>query len=203
MLSSFCAITTSAVLSWPINDSAVATQCADAIRLFDFTDLSFFLRDSRIIVYRLTSTGCFGPLICQLELGSEDELAVFVSEAFRNCTVGRFAWIGHSQRVLQATRDVAKTIAVDSLVVMVDHFEDFRELEGYADSFRRLKKSFDGGTPSRCLPCLPCSSRLSYYSASPVRRFPLPRTGRNVSMDVTWRLLFPARLSPANAFPHS
>ncbi|KAH7712053.1 hypothetical protein AAVH_20608 [Aphelenchoides avenae] len=118
---------------------ALADKCADAIRLFDFSDTAFFLRDSRIIVYRLTSTGCFGPLICQLELGSEDELAVFVSEAFRNCTVGRFAWIGHSQRVLQATRDVAKTIAVDSLVVMVDHFEDFRELEGYVDDFRRVK----------------------------------------------------------------
>ncbi|KAH7715207.1 hypothetical protein AAVH_17428 [Aphelenchoides avenae] len=140
MLSSFCAITTSAVLSWPINDSAVATQCADAIRLFDFTDLSFFLRDSRIIVYRLTPNGCFGPLICQLELGSENELAEFVSEAFRNCSVGRFAWIGHSQHVLQAIREVAKSVSVDSLVVMVDHFEDFRELEGYVDDFRRVKE---------------------------------------------------------------
>ncbi|KAH7715188.1 hypothetical protein AAVH_17408 [Aphelenchoides avenae] len=118
---------------------AVADECADAIRLFDFSDTAFFLRDSRIVVYRLTPNGCFGPLICQLELSSEDELAEFVSEAFPNCTVGRFAWIGHSQRVLQAIRDVAKTVAVDSLVVMVDHFEDFRELVEYVDGFRRVK----------------------------------------------------------------
>lgn len=91
--------------------SAVASQCSDAIRVFDFADFAFLIDDT-IDVYRLSSHGCLGPWVCRLELTSEKNLAVFVSEAFRNCIVGVFLLWRHRERVLNATNDVAKTIAV-------------------------------------------------------------------------------------------
>lgn len=66
--------------------SAVANQCADAIRLFDFSDLAFDVLYSWIDVYRDDESG---TRHVRLKLNSAKYLAEFISEAFRDCTVGR------------------------------------------------------------------------------------------------------------------
>lgn len=61
--------------------SADANQCADAIRLFDFSDLEFQIWVSSIRVYRFSYNGW--PFHSELKFESENDMAEFITEAFR------------------------------------------------------------------------------------------------------------------------
>jgi hypothetical protein len=119
--------------------SAVAHQCADAIRLFDFSDLSFSIYDNWIRVCRLKSGGR-SHWACNLRLTSEENLGEFVAEAFRNCTVGRLLWLDRREKVGTAIRAVASTVVVaDTLDVSCGPSESVQELIEYLDGFRLVK----------------------------------------------------------------
>lgn len=76
--------------------SAVAEECADEIRLFDFTNFKFYIRESWINVYRIEPEDRLS-WVCRLELTSEENLAEFIAEAFRNCIVGRLVMMGRGR----------------------------------------------------------------------------------------------------------
>ncbi|KAH7704074.1 hypothetical protein AAVH_28743 [Aphelenchoides avenae] len=71
--------------------SVMANHCADAIRLFDFSDFLFYISEGCVEVYRRDPNGAYGAVVCQLELSSDEIFGNFVSEAFRNCVVSRLA----------------------------------------------------------------------------------------------------------------
>lgn len=118
--------------------SAVATQCAKAIRLFDFSDFTFNAYNSCITVWR------FGPdgrssLVDRLELTSESNLAIFILEALRNCAIGRFGLARCPEHVLNAIKVVANTTTVGRLVVSERFAENLQEFFEFAGSFRRVE----------------------------------------------------------------
>lgn len=51
--------------------SDVADRCADGIRFFDFSNFGFIIRDSLVNVFRLTSNGHYGSLVCQVKVPGE------------------------------------------------------------------------------------------------------------------------------------
>lgn len=119
--------------------SALAEQCAKGIRLFDFSDLSFHLYDSRMDVCQVGSGGELSPPICSFDLSEEENLSEFVSEAFRNCIVGRLVLLNSCQEVLTALSAVADTIDVDKMLVSAECFRAFHELVQFLDSLRRVQ----------------------------------------------------------------
>ncbi|KAH7697239.1 hypothetical protein AAVH_35679 [Aphelenchoides avenae] len=128
--------------------SSVANQCADAIRLFDFSDFSFYIIhlgpnvpfEDYIQVYRLDSDGYDWPLVCQLGFTSEESLSEFISEAFRNCTLGRLVLRRRLEHILPAISSASHTInVVDNLYVVLDCFENGQELLEFVASFPRVK----------------------------------------------------------------
>lgn len=114
--------------------SAVANRCAGTIRLFDFSDLSFYIFDSYILIYRIRSAW-----ICRLDLGSEENLVEFVREALRNCKIGVILLERRRKLVLNAVKEVADTVILGKLVVAVSFFDSMQECLGFVDSFRRME----------------------------------------------------------------
>ncbi|KAH7712061.1 hypothetical protein AAVH_20617 [Aphelenchoides avenae] len=115
--------------------SAIARQCATAIRLFDFCDLTFHIHRSFIDVYRYDAsvrrTHCI-----TLELTSEKCLAEFIAEAFRNCTVRSLYVVGRCEHALNAVKAIASTIIVtDILDFFGEAFANVGELMEFVDSF--------------------------------------------------------------------
>ncbi|KAH7700252.1 hypothetical protein AAVH_32629, partial [Aphelenchoides avenae] len=113
----------------------VTKQCAGAIRVFDFSGFAFYIIDSFIDMYRLDS----GRSICRLELVSEEDLAAFVSDAFRNCTIGRIAFLANCKHASKAIKVVANTTVVARLDVPIYYFEELQELLEFLDCFRRME----------------------------------------------------------------
>lgn len=118
--------------------SAVAQQCADAIRLFDFSAFSFLIHDTQVEVLRLCSDGS-ALLVCRLELVSEKNVIEFIIQALRNCTVGCLALVRRFEHVLHAISMVADTVTVDNLRVTVEAFTTAQQLIQFLDSFRRVQ----------------------------------------------------------------
>ncbi|KAH7704075.1 hypothetical protein AAVH_28744 [Aphelenchoides avenae] len=118
--------------------SSVAQQCADATRLFDFSDLELYVFDSWISVYRLNADGSTS-WVCELRLNSEDDLAEFISDAFRNCTVGRLILCSRHERVVKAIKLTAKTVVVAGMLDLRAGFFE-QELYEFVGSFRRVKE---------------------------------------------------------------
>lgn len=120
--------------------SDIANRCADATRLFDFSDFAFFVDDDGIDVCRLDAHGDDGPWVCQLEFSREDDVTEFISDAFRNCTVGRFFPGTRRERYGNAIILIAKTVVVaDTLDLLVELNENEQRLYEFVDSFRRVK----------------------------------------------------------------
>lgn len=120
--------------------SAVAKRCVDKLRLFDFSCFGFYIHDAGINVYRLHANGDYGPLVCSLELTSEENMTEFISEAFRNCTVGRFLLRTHHKHVQHAIQVVASTTTVaGTLFVSRWSFENVQGLFEFVDAFRCVK----------------------------------------------------------------
>ncbi|KAH7722218.1 hypothetical protein AAVH_10300 [Aphelenchoides avenae] len=120
--------------------SAVAEKCADEIRLFDFSDFAFNIFGSRIEIYRIGSDNTSSP-VCRLEETSEENMAEFILEAFRNCIVGRIL-LGRTRddHVLNAIKLVTETVTVDALAVTCALRENAQaELVEFVESFRRVK----------------------------------------------------------------
>ncbi|KAH7715185.1 hypothetical protein AAVH_17405, partial [Aphelenchoides avenae] len=117
--------------------STVAKQCAETIRVFDFSDFTYYMYDGWVSVYQLDAYGDDGPWVCMLQFENEESFAEFVSEAFRNCTVGRFEFRTRLQLVLQAIKAVASTVHINILDVAVGQFQNAQELLALVDSFRR------------------------------------------------------------------
>jgi hypothetical protein len=115
--------------------SAVANKCADAIRLFDFSNFAFYIFDIWISIFRLEP----GSWVCTLELSSEENLAEFIFEAFRNCDVGLFALMRPREHLLDATKAVASKISVVRLHATADFTENLQEFFAFIDSFRQVK----------------------------------------------------------------
>lgn len=95
--------------------SSVAQMCAGTSRLFDFSGFSFDIYDSTVCVCRLER---FLPDVCDLELDSDEGLAEFICEAFRNCTVGRLALRQPQKHVLHAFSVVAHTVTTAEKLVI-------------------------------------------------------------------------------------
>ncbi|KAH7704367.1 hypothetical protein AAVH_28443 [Aphelenchoides avenae] len=115
--------------------SAAATHCAAAIRLFDFSDFAFYVYDGHIAVFRLDAT-----YLCSLELTSGESLSDFVSEAFRNCTVGQLQLGMRHAHIFRAISSIARTITVaNKLRVNLACDENVQELLEFVDSFCRVK----------------------------------------------------------------
>lgn len=121
--------------------SSLANKHADAIRLFDFSDLSFYISGSWINVFRLDAYGeASGTLMCLLKLTSEESLASFISQAFRNCAVGRLVLGNLRMHVLHAISVVANTISIaGTLDANLRGFENGHEFIAFVSSFRRAK----------------------------------------------------------------
>lgn len=119
--------------------SAVADQCASAIRVFDFSEFAFYMWANCIYVTRLRSDG-YVSVVCDIGLTSNTDMAEFVSEAFRNCIVGRFGFKNwRCDHILNAIEDVAKTIIVDESLDVTGRFENMHDLERYVGSYRLVK----------------------------------------------------------------
>ncbi|KAH7715390.1 hypothetical protein AAVH_17224 [Aphelenchoides avenae] len=72
-------------------------------------------------------------------------MAEFVSEAFRNCIVGRFGFKNwRCDHILNAIEDVAKTIIVDESLDVTGRFENMHDLERYVGSYRLVKGLWQG-----------------------------------------------------------
>ncbi|KAH7669943.1 hypothetical protein AAVH_42835, partial [Aphelenchoides avenae] len=117
--------------------SARAQQCADAIRLFDFSDFEFEINDRFTVVERLEPEGSSHE-VCTLEHASVESFAEFVAEAFRNCAVGRLTLVTRPKHVLNALRSVADTVTVAGTLDIHRCF-NAQELIECADSFRQVK----------------------------------------------------------------
>ncbi|KAH7715331.1 hypothetical protein AAVH_17264 [Aphelenchoides avenae] len=120
--------------------SAVADECARTIRLFDFSGFiisifEVFDETFTIVVERLDSL----DWVCTLKFETERDIADFISEAFCNCTVGRFHLRTDEELVLNAVKAVANTVTVRDLFVPYDLRENVQELIDFVDSFRRVK----------------------------------------------------------------
>lgn len=116
--------------------SAIANQCADAICLFDFSNLSFYIYGSWIDVFRLESDGSVETWVCELDLFDEQNLVTFVTDAFRNCVVGQLR-ISHRQNAFDAAANTI--LVVDTLAVAYDRFDSVQDLIDCVDSFRRVE----------------------------------------------------------------
>lgn len=125
--------------------SAVAKRCADAIRFFDLSDLVFFIYDASIEVYRLNTDGRHSS-VCSLELTSEKNLAEFISDAFRNRTVGHFVLRTQHKHVQGAIKVVENTTTVNTLTIFGWCFEKMHDLLKFVDGFRCVKVR----SPNRC-----------------------------------------------------
>ncbi|KAH7704552.1 hypothetical protein AAVH_28251, partial [Aphelenchoides avenae] len=118
--------------------SSVANHCAGAIRVFDFSDFAFYVFYSWIDVYRFDSGGS-KTLVCSLELRSMKNLAEFICDGLRNCTVGRIYLATLRVHVRNAIKAVADTIVVaDKLEIDVGLFENEQALIEFVDSFRQV-----------------------------------------------------------------
>lgn len=124
---------------------AAAKQCANAIRMFDFPEFAIYVNAAWIDVYgldlTLDSANPFGlnTWVCRLQLPNEKKLAAFITEAFRNCNVGRFARDTRCKAVLNAIKTVSNTITVEDLHVKHMPTDDVRELFEFIGIFRRVK----------------------------------------------------------------
>ncbi|KAH7715189.1 hypothetical protein AAVH_17409 [Aphelenchoides avenae] len=119
--------------------SSVAQKCAGAIRLFDFSDFEFYVFDTWITVYRLKSDGDTS-WVCVLKLNSEKNLAEFISDAFRNCTIGRLILGVRHEHVVNAFKFVPETVVVAGILDLRFGFlEKEQEFYEFVGSFRRLK----------------------------------------------------------------
>ncbi|KAH7715198.1 hypothetical protein AAVH_17418 [Aphelenchoides avenae] len=120
--------------------STVAHKCAMAVRLFDFSDLRFSIYCSSIEVCREDEPKHRSRRV-NLEITSEKYLTEFISEAFRNCIVGRLYLNGHCAHAMNALKAVANTIIVaDTLELYFGTFGNVQELLGFVDIFRRVKR---------------------------------------------------------------
>lgn len=129
--------------------SAVASKCAGAIRVFDFSGYVFFVQDSDVNVHELDTDGDAGDWVCELELATERDLADFVSAAFRNCTVGRLVLMSNRDRVQTAIKGVANTVVIAcTLEVAVGSFENTHDFFEFVESFRGIKVWSRAGTDS-------------------------------------------------------
>lgn len=123
--------------------SAVANKCADAIRVFDFSEFAFLFQGSDIHVCQLDEDGDFGDWVCHLELATDASLADFIAKAFRNCTVGRIVLDESAEQVRNAIKEVANTIFVAStLDVTVRAFGNVQAFFEFIESLRGLKVWF-------------------------------------------------------------
>lgn len=119
--------------------NTIADRCADAIRLYDFSNFTFQIYDGWIIVYRHESDGS-ALWVCQLELDNEEAMAEFISEAFRNCVVGQFYLGTRRGYVLDAINLVTNTVAiVDSLCLPKKFLESKKMFYDFIDSFHHVK----------------------------------------------------------------
>lgn len=124
---------------------AVANKCADAIRLYDFSDLEFHVHDDFIDVYPLDLSPAFiwgypnSALVCRHQLTNENKFAEFISEAFRNCTIGRLRLMTRRRIVRNAIRAVANTITVADFQFVHGLNDDMQQLIELIDSFRRVQ----------------------------------------------------------------
>lgn len=117
--------------------SVVAVQCADLTHLFDFSDVAFYVGTNLIHVYRLRAS--LLSWACQLDFNEEKSMTEFISEAFRNCNVGRLMLCVSHNNVLHAVKAVANTVTVADLHVAVGMFRNVEELVEYVDRFRRVE----------------------------------------------------------------
>lgn len=128
--------------------AAVANQCADAIRLFDFSDFAFFIENNGIFVLQQGFGFVSDLLVCRLELNRGKDMCDFISDAFRNCTVGQFILSSIHRQVLRAISVVAQTVPIErALVVTVECADNVLDAVKLAGAFRRLEVC--RGTPSR------------------------------------------------------
>ncbi|KAH7715196.1 hypothetical protein AAVH_17416 [Aphelenchoides avenae] len=130
--------------------SAAANRCAGAIRVFDFSDFSFIIRNSWIAVYRYDALErrTWITWICTIEFASEVALAEFVSEAFRNCTVGSIEMLAHRKHAVNAVVFIAKVTAVaGTLALPDDYFEKKQNRLYFVDGFRRVDRCITLGEP--------------------------------------------------------
>ncbi|KAH7722457.1 hypothetical protein AAVH_09983, partial [Aphelenchoides avenae] len=119
--------------------SAVANECAEAIRLFDFSGFAFFIDEYSVSVYKLDADGDCCEWVCHLEVTVEQNLVDFVSKAFRNCIIGRLMLMKSPGHVQSAIKGVANTVVVGTLDVAAKIFQNAQHLFEYVESFRRVK----------------------------------------------------------------
>lgn len=118
---------------------AVADQCASTIRVFDFSDFGFYVFGNCIFVSRLRADFSISR-VCELGFDSKTDVAEFIVDAFRNCIVGRFGFRSFdSEHVLNALKDIAKTIILSESVDVTGCFKNVHELERYVGSYRHVK----------------------------------------------------------------
>lgn len=118
--------------------SDVANQCADAIRIFDFSEFSFILGDTCINVWRDQSDRC-SSLVCQLQFANEINLTQFISEAFRNSIIRRLGLMGKHHGAMRAIKVIAKTIVATDMQVIFKDPESAQELFEFLDALRRFE----------------------------------------------------------------
>lgn len=117
-----------------------ANQCAQRIRLFDFSELAFYVYDNLVEVRRVEPDGRSQRGV-QLNLASEPNLAVFITEAFRNCAVGRLYVNSRRELVLNALKDVAKTVTVTFLYFTEEISENAETVEEIVEFVGRFAES--------------------------------------------------------------
>lgn len=120
--------------------SALANQRAQAIRFSNFSDFEFYIFGSRIHVWLLES-GARRHQVCRLTLTSENNLADFISEAFRNCIIDRLTVERPPNHVLNAIGAVANSTIVGYFHVTFGLSENMgvQELFDFVDNFCGVK----------------------------------------------------------------
>lgn len=188
--------------------SDVANQCADRIRLFDFSNFGFNIYDSGIDILWIDSDGEDGLPVCWLDLTSKEGLAGFISAAFRNCTLGRLAVMGdllsgrRRRHVLRASQILASQIQSPSPVCWMSssktsktwtRFWNLPELfvewryESRTEAFPPFPNQFPG-VPDFMLNCW--NARDSATSLSQVVTHNLPSKHDTEMKPSTWIILF-------------
>lgn len=127
----------------------LAQQCANRIRVFDFSHLTFDIKTSNgnfkiYVVGRLIDEDVGRPhrLASSIRFADENEMSTFVAQAFRNCTLRQLTLNNRhfDRNAIVAMKEIANTMIISkTLSILIESNDTLSETFEFVDAFRHVE----------------------------------------------------------------